>query len=124
MFDLPDIRDRLWPRSQPQPTHGLVGHHRPRATSRALDAIEQRTAVRVAGVVAEAVVQAAKARELDHVGRGAATGQVMFRRWNDALAAGDPFLFDETKPFLDLARIGKLDFMADLIETYCRESRW
>jgi glutamate mutase epsilon subunit len=68
-------------------------------------------------------VQNEKLHEIDHLAREAMTGQVMLRRWGDALAAGDPFFADEVKLFSDLARVGKGDVIADTIDTYCRESR-
>jgi hypothetical protein len=105
-----------------------AGEHRPsrmvsRQTSRALGNIEHNTFVRVAQVQAEGLVQSEKVREIDHVGRQAMTGQAMLRRWADTLATGDPFLADELKFFTDVARIGKGEVMADMIDTYCRESR-
>jgi hypothetical protein len=121
MPDLPDLRNRLWPRSQP-PANRL-GERFPRHTARALAAVEHRTIVRVASAQAEGLVQNVKLQEVDSLTREAMTGQAFLARWRDTLAAGDPFLADELRFFTDMARLGKGEIIADTIGSYCRESR-
>ena len=94
-----------------------------RATQRGLQRLEHRTLMRVAGVQAEGMVQTEKLREVDSLTREAMTGHAMLRRWSDTLAAGDPFLADELKFFTDTARLGKGEIIADIIDSFCRESR-
>ena len=90
---------------------------------RALARLEDQTVVRVATVQSEGLVQAEKLHEIDHLTRDAMTGQVMLRNWADTLAHGDPFVADDLKFFLDTARLGKGEVIANLIDSYCRESR-
>jgi len=94
-----------------------------RATARALQRLEARTVLRVAGVQADGMVQTEKLHELDHLTREAMTGQAMLHQWAGTLASGEPFLADELKFFTDLARLGKGEILADTIDTFCRESR-
>ncbi len=94
-----------------------------RRASRALDALEQRTLVRLAGVQSEGIVQTEKAKEIDHLTREAMTGQALLHGWASTLTHGDPFMADELKFFTDMARLGKGEVIADTIDTYCRESR-
>ena len=114
---VPAIRNRT------QPTRlGAAAPRLPRQTSRALAALEQRTMLRQAGVLAESVVQLTKLQEIDRLAREAASGQAMLVHWRESLAAGDPLLNDELRYFTDLARLGKGEILMDTITTYCRES--
>jgi hypothetical protein len=121
MPDLPDLRDRLWPRSQ-SPAR-ILDQHLPRNVRSALATVQHRTIVRTAVVQGEGTVQGTKLHEVDHLSRQAMTGQAMLARWRDVLAAGDPFLSDELRFFTDVARLGKGEIIADTIDSYCKESR-
>ena len=92
-------------------------------TTRALAAVTHETTVRIALVQEEGIVQTEKCHEIDNVAREAITGQVMLHHWSQTLAAGDLFVADELKFFIDTAKLGKGDVLADTISTYCRESR-
>src|SRR5687768_8425513 len=115
MPDLPELRDHLLPR----PMESRL----PRKTARELASVQHRTIVRTAGVQGEAIVQATKLHEIDHLTREAMTGQALLCKWRDTLAAGDPFLGDELKFFCDIARLGKGEIIADTITAYSRECR-
>jgi hypothetical protein len=94
-----------------------------RRTVRALADIEHRTIVRAAAVQGEEVVQAEKLDSIDHLTREAMSGHAMLRNWGGTLSQGDPFITDELKFFIDTARLGKGEVIADTISTYCRDSR-
>ncbi len=115
--------ERLIEPSRPPRLSPSLDRRFPRQTRRALDSIDHRNVLRVAGVQAEGLVQTEKLREINHLTREAMSGQAMLRRWADTLAAGDPFLADELRFFTDVARMGKGEIIADTIDTYCRESR-
>jgi hypothetical protein len=91
--------------------------------NRDLARIEHRTLVRMANVQAEGYVQTEKVHEIDHLAREAMSGQAMLQQWGSTLASGDPFVGDEMKFFTDMAKLGKGEVIADIITTYCRESR-
>jgi hypothetical protein len=101
----------------------LQAERLPRPTARALASVEHRTIVRVATNQAEALVATEQAREIDHTARDMMSGQSLLAKWRDTLSAGDLFLNDELKFFSDTARLGKGEILANLIDTYCRESR-
>jgi len=92
-------------------------------SSRQLNRLEERTILRAAGVQGEGLVQSAKVQEIDHLAREAMSGQAMLQHWGSTLAAGDPFVSDDMKFFMDLAKLGKGEVLADTIDTFCRESR-
>lgn len=94
-----------------------------RRTARTLATVQERAIVRMAVVQAEGLVQAEKVKEIDAVTREAMTGQALLHSWANTLAHGDPFLADELKFFTDIARLGKGEVIADLVDTFCRESR-
>jgi hypothetical protein len=94
-----------------------------RPTRKSLARLEQRTLVRLANIQTESYVQTEKIREVGHVAREAMTDQAMLHGWAKTLAAGDPLLQEDLRFFLDMARLGKGEILADLVETYCRESR-
>jgi hypothetical protein len=94
-----------------------------RRTSRDLAVLHHQTAVRMASVQAEGVVQTEKMHEIDHLTREAMSGHAMLRKWSDVLASGDPFFADELRFFTDAARLGKGEVLADTIDSFCRESR-
>jgi hypothetical protein len=112
-------------RSSPSfPTPSSGGQARlSRRTHNALVARQEHTLVRLADVQAEGYIAVEKTQEVDRVTREAISGQAMLRRWADTLAAGDPFLADDLKFFADIAKMGKGEIIADLIDTYCREGR-
>lgn len=92
-------------------------------TARALTVVEHTTLVRLARVQAESIVQTEKVHEIDHLSREAMTGHAMLHRWASTLASGDPFIVEDLKFFLDTAKLGKGEVLADTIDSYCRESR-
>lgn len=94
-----------------------------RRTSRALTGIEERTLVELATVQARGIVASEMAHEVDHLTRDAMSGQALLRRWGDTLAAGDPFIADDMRFFTDIAKMGKGEIIANLIDTFCREGR-
>ena len=93
-----------------------------RATQRSLENIQSRTFVRMARVQAEGMVTKEKEREIDHVTREAMVGQTMLRHWVHVLAHGDPILADELDGFATIAKMGKLQVLTDMVDTYCREA--
>jgi len=107
------------------PSHRLSRAERTMALRRnqQLADVHYGTAVRLANVQAEGIVQTEKVHELDHLTREAVTGHVMLARWASTLAAGDPFIADDLRFFLDTNKLGKGEVLADTIDTYCRESR-
>lgn len=100
-----------------------VGPTLPRRAFRDVLNIQGQTAVRLARVQEESIVQTEKVHELGHVSREAMTSFAMLRRWSDTLAAGDPFLADDMRFFTDMAKLGMGEILADTSDTYCRESR-
>ena len=90
-------------------------------TTRVLNNLEHNTLVRRARVQAEAIITGEKMEEIDYVTRQALAGQSMLAKWRDTLAAGDPFLADELRFFVDTARLGKGELIADLVADFSRE---
>lgn len=121
MPELPDLRDRLWPRSQPPAR--VVERRLSRATARSLAAAEHRTVVRLANVQGNGMVQGAKLHEFDHLTREAMNGQAFLSRWRQTVAADDLFLADELHFFTDMAKMAKGEILADTLEDFCKESR-
>lgn len=113
-------------RSELTPTVGvglaaLAGNDRP--TSRALTAIQRNTLVRLASVQGHALVQVEKIHEIDRLAREAMGGQAMLSHWAATLAQGDAFVADDLKLFIDIAKMGKAEIIADTISDYCQEGR-
>lgn len=94
-----------------------------RRTSRALANVQRNTIVRMASVQGHAMVQVEKTHEIDRLTREAMGGQAMLTQWAATLAQGDAFLADDLKFFLDLAKMGKGEIIADTISEYCQEGR-
>jgi hypothetical protein len=94
-----------------------------RRTSRALANVQRNTIVRMASVQGHAMVQVEKTHEIDRLTREAMGGQAMLSQWAATLAQGDAFLADDLKFFLDLAKMGKGEIIADTISDYCQEGR-
>ena len=94
-----------------------------RRTARTLLETERRTIGRLAAVRAEALVTTEKVREVGTVGREAMNNYAFVSRWRDHLASGDPMLADELRFLSDTVRLGMGEVIADLVDTYCRESR-
>jgi hypothetical protein len=90
---------------------------------RDLARVERRMLVRTANVQAEENVQAEKLHAIDHLAREAMTGQAMLQRWGSTLTAGDPFVSEDMKLYLDIAKLAKAEILSDTVETFCRESR-
>ena len=114
MPNLVPIRDAL-------PTR--LGSGLSRRTARALEAIEHRTLTRMANVQAEGYVQAEKLHEIDSLTREAMSGQAMLHKWQQTLSQGDPFVLDDLRFYMEVAKVGKGEVIADTIDSYCRESR-
>jgi hypothetical protein len=96
---------------------------RDRQTSRALAQVERQTLVRIASVQGHAMVQTEKLHEIDRLSREAMSGQAMLNRWGATLAQGDAFLADDLKFFLDIAKMGKGEIIADTVSDFCQEGR-
>jgi hypothetical protein len=95
----------------------------PSRSSRAVVRVCDETTVRLARVQAEAIVQAEKIHEIDHLAREAMSGQALLHQWAATLSNGDAFTADDMRFFLDTAKLGKGEIIADTIATYCREGR-
>ncbi len=100
MPNLVPIRDAL-------PTR--LGSGLSRRTARALEA--------------EGYVQAEKLHEIDSLTREAMSGQAMLHKWQQTLSQGDPFVLDDLRFYMEVAKVGKGEVIADTIDSYCRESR-
>lgn len=94
-----------------------------RRTSRALANVQRNTIVRMASVQGHAMVQTEKTHEIDRITREAMGGQAMLSQWAATLAQGDAFLADDLKFFLDIAKMGKGEIIADTISDFCQEGR-
>lgn len=86
-----------------------------RRTAVYLRQLDRQTLRRLADIQAEAITTAAKFREIDHLAQVAMFGQAMLSRVREAMAAGDPFLLDELRVYGDVARIGKVETLADFV---------
>lgn len=94
-----------------------------RRTSRALAAVQRNTIIRMASVQAHAMVQVEKTHEIDRLTREAMGGHAMLSTWAATLAQGDAFMADDLKFFLDIAKMGKAEIIADTISDFCQEGR-
>ncbi len=95
---------------------------RPRVR-RELTQLEEQTIMRSAVAQAESYVTAAKLREVDYLAKEAMTGHALLQRWADTLSGQDPIAADELRFFLEVARIGKGEILADLVSSYSREAQ-
>jgi hypothetical protein len=107
---------------QRRSTSAMTRKDAARAT-RELSALEVDTRMRLATVQAEGFVQAARMGEIDALAREAMIGQATLVRWSESLAGNDPFLADQLRLFVDAARLGKAEIVADTIATFRREAR-
>jgi hypothetical protein len=94
-----------------------------RRTTKALGRLSDNTLVRMATVQAEEFVQVEKLKCIDNLARDAASGQAMLLQWTGLLSQGDPIVAAELHCFVDIARLGKMEIMADSVDSFCRESR-
>jgi hypothetical protein len=94
-----------------------------RRASRALTTVQRNTIIRMASVQGHALVQVEKTHEIDRLTREAMGGQAMLSQWAATLAHGDAFLADDLKFFLDIAKMGKGEIIADTISDFCQEGR-
>lgn len=92
-------------------------------TRRTLVRLEYETVIRVATVRAEGIVQGEKMAEVDRLARRAMTEHAMLHHFGAAVAAGDAFIADDNRFFIDLAKVGKGILLSDLIDKYSREGR-
>lgn len=93
-----------------------------RQTARQLAEMEQAAVVAMASVQANGVVQAEKIEEIDRLTRTAIVGQTMLSQWAATVAQGDPFMADDLKFFLDVAKIGKGELIADTVAKFSERS--
>ena len=100
---------------------GLVGGRADRVLERGVRELGRQTTLRLYRTQAEGMVQAQKMHEIDQVAREAMTGQAMLGQYAASLAQGDPLVADDMQHFVNLARMGKGELLADLVTTYCRE---
>lgn|SRR5487761_1514509 len=91
-----------------------------RRLARSLAELRGGTIVRQAEVQAESLLTASMAHELDYATYEAMTGQAMLHRWAGVLASDDIILGDDLRMFRDVAKIGKGELLADLIDKYRR----
>ncbi len=104
----------------PSPPPAVTG--RPRL-KREITRLEEQTVMRSARAQAESYVTAAKLREVDYLAKEAMTGHALLKRWSDTLSGQDPVAADELRFFLEVARIGKGEILADLVASYSREGQ-
>jgi hypothetical protein len=90
---------------------------------RQLDRLRDRTMLRLANVQGQGIVASEKVKELESTSREAMTGQAMLYNWANTVANGDPVLRDDMGFFQSLYRAAAGEVIADLSDTYCRESR-
>jgi hypothetical protein len=107
------------------PTHasGVTPAFTSPGLNRQLARIGRNTLIRVANVRAEADISADKIRELNGVAREAVTDYVMLSERTRVMTANDPVLADSVRIFTETARLGAAEVLADLVDTYWRESR-
>ena len=91
-----------------------------RRVERALAEVRGGAIVRQAQIQAESLLTASKLHEVDYVALEAMTGQAMLHRWASTLASDDLILADDLRMFRDVAKIGKGEVLADLIDKYRR----
>jgi hypothetical protein len=91
-----------------------------RRVVRQLVEISGQSIVREAAVRAEAVITAAKLHEVDYVTYEAMNGQAFLRSWAAQLASEDILLADELRGLGNVARLGKGQILADLVDKYRR----
>lgn len=94
-----------------------------RRASRAVQAVQRTTLVRMASVQGHAMVQNEKLHEIDRLAREGMTGQAMLAKFAATLSDGDPFLADDLKFFADMAKVGKGEIIADTVSDFCEEGR-
>lgn len=93
------------------PTHTLDGR-----TARQLRTLERQTLLRMANVQAEAVTTVEKLREADRVAETALMGHVLLNRTRTVLAGADPLLFDELGVYTDIAKLARIEVLADFTD--------
>src|SRR4051812_4146929 len=101
---------------------GLVSRRASRTRQKAFERLETQTILRTYGVQADSMVATVKGREIDRNVWEAMTGQAMLEEARNTLANGDPVVADELRFFINLAKVGKGEIIADLVTSYCRES--
>lgn len=108
-----------------QPGYGATLAERRQAarTGRALVSVGYETSVRLAHVQAEGIIATDKVHEINHTAREGVTDYAMLYHYATAASGGDPVLLDELRLMKETARLGSAEVVADLVDTYCRESR-
>jgi hypothetical protein len=100
---------------------GRAGGGLPARTSRALQAIDHRTLVRIADVSADEIVQGEKLRAIDHLTTTAMYGQAMLAHVRDSLAGADIELHDELRFFTEIAKMGKGEILVRTLDCFSRD---
>jgi hypothetical protein len=98
----------------------LSGTRVTRRVAKGLSEIEGGVLLRAAGVRGEAVVAAEKMDEIDYLAWKAMKGHDDLVKWAAHLAGDDIMLADDLRFFRDMARLGKGEIMADVIDKYRR----
>jgi hypothetical protein len=94
-----------------------------RRLQKEIERVEAGAIVRSARVMAERMVASQKLTEIDALARDAITSQVMLAHWADTLAGNNQLLHDEISIYRDVARLGKAQIIADVIDTFSHDRR-
>lgn len=113
-------RSEIVARTGPTPAPQVRGQQVSRRLGRALAEVRGETMVRQAQVQAESLLTDSKLHEVDYVTYQAMSGQAMLHRWAGVLAGDDIILADDLRMFRDVAKIGKGEMIADLVDKYRR----
>jgi hypothetical protein len=90
---------------------------------RAVAAAHHRTAARLAEVHGESIVATEKIHAIDWLAREAMLGHTVLVRFQHVLASDDPILQDELRFYVDLARLGKGEVIAQTVDRFSREGQ-
>lgn len=113
-------RNEIVPRQRTAPAPQIRSQQVSRRLGRALAEVRGGTMVRQAEVQAESLLTDSKMHEVDYVTYQAMSGQAMLHRWAGMLAGDDIILADDLRMFRDVAKIGKGEMIADLVDKYRR----
>ena len=91
-------------------------------SERALDAVRNRTRLRVAEVQAEGLVSQEKIHEVHHMARAAMTDQALVHGCARALARGDLELLQDCGFFKEIAKMASGEIIVTTAERFSRES--
>ena len=85
--------------------------------------LEQTTNLRAIAVRADGAIATEKANEIDALAGTAISGQALLVRGKETLAAGDPLLQDDLNFFVQMAKVGKGEIIAQTVTGFAREGR-